>query len=124
MEKRKLGNSDLMITPVGVGSWAIGGGGWAFAWGPQDDAQSVAAIRAALEAGWNWIDTAAVYGLGHSEETIGRAVRSSVHKACTFTKCPRLWSAAPALHRRRLALLNRLRIVQVLLQGRQSLLGV
>ena len=94
MEKRKLGNSDLMITPVGVGSWAIGGGGWAFAWGPQDDAQSVAAIRAALEAGWNWIDTAAVYGLGHSEEIVARAVAGLSPKPYIFTKCERCWDAS------------------------------
>jgi aryl-alcohol dehydrogenase-like predicted oxidoreductase len=94
MEKRKLGNSDLMITPVGVGSWAIGGGGWAFAWGPQDDDQSVAAIRAALDAGWNWIDTAAVYGLGHSEEIVARAVAGLSPKPYIFTKCERCWDAS------------------------------
>ena len=91
MEKRKLGNSDLMITPVGVGSWAIGGGGWAFAWGPQDDSASIAAIRAALEAGFNWIDTAAVYGLGHSEETVARALEGISPKPYIFTKCERTW---------------------------------
>ena len=94
MEKRKLGNSDLMITPVGVGSWAIGGGGWAFAWGPQDDDQSVAAIRAALDAGWNWIDTAAVYGLGHSEEIVARAVEGISPRPYIFTKCERCWDAS------------------------------
>ena len=91
MEKRKLGNSDLMITPVGVGSWAIGGGGWAFAWGPQDDSESVAAIRAALEAGFNWIDTAAVYGLGHSEEMVAKALEGISPKPYIFTKCERTW---------------------------------
>jgi len=91
VEKRKLGNSDLMITPVGVGSWAIGGGGWAFAWGPQDDSASIAAIRAALEAGFNWIDTAAVYGLGHSEETVARALEGVSLKPYIFTKCERTW---------------------------------
>ena len=94
MEKRKLGTSDLMITPVGVGSWAIGGGGWAFAWGPQDDDQSVAAIRAALDDGWNWIDTAAVYGLGHSEEIVARAVAGLSPKPYIFTKCERCWDAS------------------------------
>jgi aryl-alcohol dehydrogenase-like predicted oxidoreductase len=91
MEKRRLGNSDLLITPVGVGSWAIGGGGWAFAWGPQDDSQSVSAIRAALEAGFNWIDTAAVYGLGHSEEVVAKALEGISHKPYVFTKCERTW---------------------------------
>ena len=91
MEKRKLGNSDLMITPVGVGSWAMGGGGWAFAWGPQDDSESIAAIRAALEAGFNWIDTAAVYGLGHSEEMVAKALEGISPKPYVFTKCERTW---------------------------------
>jgi aryl-alcohol dehydrogenase-like predicted oxidoreductase len=91
VEKRKLGNSDLTITPVGVGSWAIGGGGWAFAWGPQDDSASIAAIRAALEAGFNWIDTAAVYGLGHSEETVARALEGISPRPYIFTKCERTW---------------------------------
>ena len=75
MQKKRLGNSDMELTPIGVGAWAMGGGGWRFAWGPQDDDQSVAAIHAALDRGVNWIDTAAVYGLGHSEEVetaIGR----------------------------------------------------
>ena len=72
--KRRLGNSDLSITPIGFGSWAIGGGGWTFGWGGQDDSDSGAAIREALDAGINWIDTAAVYGLGHSEEVVARAL--------------------------------------------------
>jgi len=93
MDKRRLGNSDLMITPLGVGAWAIGGGGWAFGWGPQDDLQSVAAIRAALEAGWNWIDTAAVYGLGHSEEVVGRALEGLAERPYVFTKCAMVWDA-------------------------------
>ncbi len=93
METRKLGNSDLMITPVGVGCWAIGGGGWAFAWGPQDDDQSIAAIRAGLEAGFNWIDTAAVYGLGHSEEVVARALEGISPRPYVFTKCERTWDA-------------------------------
>ena len=91
MEKRRLGNSDLLITPVGVGSWAIGGGGWAFAWGAQDDSQSIAAIRAALEAGFNWIDTAAIYGLGHSEEVVAKALEGISPKPYVFTKCERTW---------------------------------
>jgi aryl-alcohol dehydrogenase-like predicted oxidoreductase len=72
---RPLGSSGLNITPVGFGAWAIGGGGWSFGWGPQDDPASLAAMRRALELGVNWIDTAAVYGLGHSEEVVGRLLR-------------------------------------------------
>lgn len=93
METRRLGNSDLMITPVGIGAWAMGGGGWAFAWGPQDDQQSIDAIRAALDAGWNWIDTAAVYGLGHSEEVVAKAIEGVSPKPYVFTKCARNWNA-------------------------------
>jgi len=91
MQKRQLGNSDLMITPLGVGAWAIGGGGWAFGWGPQDDAESVGAIRAALDAGMNWVDTAAVYGLGHSEEVVARALEGIANRPYVFTKCGRVW---------------------------------
>ncbi len=91
MQARRLGNSDLDITPVGFGAWALGGGGWAFAWGPQDDDDSVAAIRAAVDAGVNWIDTAAVYGLGHSEEVVGRAVAGLARRPYVFTKCARIW---------------------------------
>jgi aryl-alcohol dehydrogenase-like predicted oxidoreductase len=94
MDKRRLGNSDLMITPLGVGAWAIGGGGWAYGWGPQDDEASIAAIRAALAAGWNWIDTAAVYGLGHSEEVVGRALTGLAERPLVFTKCAMTWDAA------------------------------
>lgn len=92
MEKRRLGNSDLEITPLGVGAWAMGGAGWAFSWGAQDDEDSIAAIYKALDAGINWIDTAAVYGLGHSEEVIGRAVRGLASKPYVFTKCARAWT--------------------------------
>ena len=74
MNTKQLGNSDLNITPIGFGAWAIGGGGWEFSWGRQDDNESIAAIKAALDAGVNWIDTAAVYGLGHSEEIVARAL--------------------------------------------------
>jgi aryl-alcohol dehydrogenase-like predicted oxidoreductase len=88
---RKLGNSDLHITPLGVGAWAMGGAGWKFSWGDQDDADSVGAIRAAIDAGFNWIDTAAVYGLGHSEEVVGEAVRGLSRKPLIFTKCERTW---------------------------------
>ncbi len=92
MQTKQLGNSDLQITPLGVGAWAMGGGGWKFAWGPQDDAESVAAIRAALDAGINWIDTAAVYGLGHSEEVVARALEGVTKKPYVFTKCERVWN--------------------------------
>jgi aryl-alcohol dehydrogenase-like predicted oxidoreductase len=92
MEKRRLGNSDLAITPLGIGAWAMGGGGWAFAWGPQDDRQSIAAIHAALDRGLNWIDTAAVYGLGHSEEVVARALEGRSNRPYVFTKCERIWN--------------------------------
>lgn len=92
MEKRRLGNSDLEITRVGVGAWAMGGGGWAFAWGPQDDSQSIAAIHAALDRGVNWIDTAAVYGLGHSEEVVAKALEGRRERPYVFTKCERTWN--------------------------------
>jgi aryl-alcohol dehydrogenase-like predicted oxidoreductase len=88
MQMRKLGNSDLHITRVGYGAWAIGGSGWQFAWGSQDDNESIAAIHRALELGVNWIDTAAVYGLGHSEEVVGRALKDwSGSRPYVFTKC-------------------------------------
>lgn len=94
METRTLGNSDLHITPVGYGAWAIGGSGWQFAWGSQDDNDSVAAIHRALELGVNWIDTAAVYGLGHSEEVVGRALKSwTGPRPYVFTKCGLRWDA-------------------------------
>ena len=92
METRKLGNSDLLITPVGYGAWAIGGSGWQFAWGSQNDNDSVAAIHRSLELGVNWIDTAAVYGLGHSEEVVARALKSwSGPRPYVFTKCGLRW---------------------------------
>jgi aryl-alcohol dehydrogenase-like predicted oxidoreductase len=92
MQTKRLGNSDMHLTPLGVGAWAIGGSGWAFAWGPQDDNESVGAIRAALDAGINWIDTAAVYGLGHSEEVIARALEGVSNRPHVFTKCERVWN--------------------------------
>src|SRR5580658_3929171 len=88
---RTLGNSDLHLTAIGFGAWAIGGGDWAFAWGDQDDNDSIAAIHRALDLGVNWIDTAAVYGLGHSEEVVVKAVKSSSHKPYLFTKCSMVW---------------------------------
>jgi aryl-alcohol dehydrogenase-like predicted oxidoreductase len=92
MHTRKLGNSDLYITPVGFGAWAIGGSGWEFAWGSQDDADSIAAIHRALELGVNWIDTAAVYGMGHSEEVVARALATwSGPRPYVFTKGGLRW---------------------------------
>jgi aryl-alcohol dehydrogenase-like predicted oxidoreductase len=94
MQTRKLGNSDLNITPVGYGAWAVGGSGWQYAWGSQDDSDSIAAIHRALELGVNWIDTAAVYGLGHSEEVVARALKSwSGPRPYVFTKCGLRWDS-------------------------------
>lgn len=81
----------MQITPIGVGAWAIGGGGLPFAWGPQDDDDSVGAIHAALDHGINWIDTAPVYGLGHSEEIVGRALKGRANRPYVFTKCSLVW---------------------------------
>jgi aryl-alcohol dehydrogenase-like predicted oxidoreductase len=88
-----LGNSGLNITRVGFGSWAVGGGGWSSGWGPQDDAASLATMRHALELGINWIDTAAIYGLGHSEEVVGQLLRELPRAArpLIFTKCGLVW---------------------------------
>jgi aryl-alcohol dehydrogenase-like predicted oxidoreductase len=92
METRKLGNSDLQITPVGFGAWAIGGSGWDFAWGHQDDRDSIAAMHRALELGVNWIDTAAVYGVGHSEEMVAQVLKSwRGPRPYIFTKCVLRW---------------------------------
>jgi len=90
---RTLGNSDLHITPIGFGAWAIGGGDWQFAWGAQDDNDSIAAIHRALEMGVNWVDTAAVYGLGHSEEVVARALEGVSPRPYVFTKCSRRWGS-------------------------------
>jgi aryl-alcohol dehydrogenase-like predicted oxidoreductase len=91
MQTRQLGISDLHITAIGFGAWALGGGDWAFAWGAQNDRESIAAIHEALDLGVNWIDTAAVYGLGHSEEVVGQAVQGLRHRPYVFTKCARVW---------------------------------
>src|SRR3954451_7083995 len=95
MHTRRLGNSDLSITAIGFGAWAIGGGGWAFGWGAQDDADSVGAIRRAIDLGINWIDTAAVYGLGHSEEVVARALTGISERPYVFTKCGMVWHDQP-----------------------------
>jgi aryl-alcohol dehydrogenase-like predicted oxidoreductase len=116
---RSLGNSDLKLTPIGFGAWAIGGGDWKFAWGPQDDSQSVDAIHRALDLGINWIDTAAVYGLGHSEEVVARALKSTSHKPYVFTKCALRWNPDRTIYNSikadsaRLELENSLRRLQV-----------
>ncbi len=110
---RALGTTGMEITHVGFGAWALGGGGWVAGWGPQDDAESVAAIRHAVESGVNWIDTAAIYGLGHSEEVVAQAIAgfAEVDRPYVFTKCgvhpdprdpmlPNLWLGAPERLRR------------------------
>jgi len=100
MERRTLGNSDLAITRVGYGAWAIGGTGWEYAWGPQKDEDSIAAIRRSLELGVNWIDTAAVYGLGHSEEIVARALDDRTDdRPYVFTKCGLVWGERGRLSR-------------------------
>ena len=96
LQTRSLGRSELQITTVGFGSWAVGGGGWAFGWGPQDDAESIRAITHAVDRGVNWIDTAGVYGLGHSEEVVGRALAgmSAADRPLVFTKGGLRWDPA------------------------------
>jgi aryl-alcohol dehydrogenase-like predicted oxidoreductase len=99
MQTKQLGNSELQITPIGYGAWAIGGGNWQFGWGSQDDQDSVAAIQRALDLGINWIDTAAVYGLGHSEEIVAKALKDSSHHPYIFTKCSLIWDEQGQLGR-------------------------
>jgi aryl-alcohol dehydrogenase-like predicted oxidoreductase len=122
MRTRQLGNSDLSITPIGFGAWAIGGSGWEFAWGSQDDRDSIAAIREALDAGINWIDTAAVYGLGHSEEVVARALEGVHDRPYVFTKCSMVWNEhreighslkAESIRRECEASLRRLRVATI-----------
>ncbi|MGD8395171.1 MAG: aldo/keto reductase, partial [Candidatus Eiseniibacteriota bacterium] len=91
MRTRKLGKTALELTTVGLGTWAIGGGNWSFAWGPQDDDASIATIRRALDLGVNWVDTAPAYGLGHSEEIVGRAIRGRRDDVIVATKCGLVW---------------------------------
>lgn len=99
LETRQLGNSDLKLTPIGFGAWAIGGGNWDFGWGPQDDRESVEAILRALEGGVNWIDTAAIYGLGHSEEIVAKALAATGKKPYVFTKCSMRWDENRKIYR-------------------------
>jgi len=97
MEKRWLGTTDMEITPVGFGCWAIGGANWAYGWGSQSDRDAVEAIEKAVELGINWIDTAAVYGLGHAEELVGKALRGLDEKPFVFTKCGLVWDENRAI---------------------------
>src|SRR5947209_4235172 len=92
MQTRQLGRTDLNITPIGLGAWAMGGVNWASAWGPQDDGESIATIHRAVDLGINWIDTAAVYGLGHSEEVVGKTLKELSDRPYVFTKCSRVWN--------------------------------
>jgi aryl-alcohol dehydrogenase-like predicted oxidoreductase len=93
MQARQLGNSELHITPLGIGAWAIGGGGWNGSMGPQNEDDSIPAIHAALDHGLNWIDTAALYGLGHSEVVVAQALKGRSPRPYVFTKCERVWDA-------------------------------
>lgn len=90
MKTRQLGKTDMQISPIGLGTWAMGGS-WQFGWGEQDDTQSIAAIKRALDLGINWIDTAPAYGLGHAEEVVARALKGRVEKPYIFTKCSLVW---------------------------------
>ena len=91
MQTRRLGRTDLNLTTLGLGAWAIGGAGWKFCWGPQDDQDSIRTIHKALDVGINWIDTAAVYGLGHSEVVVGQALKQRQDRPIIATKCGRSW---------------------------------
>jgi aryl-alcohol dehydrogenase-like predicted oxidoreductase len=97
MKTKRLGSSDLEITPLGIGTYALGGSGWKFAWGPQDDSQSIAAIRHAVASGINWIDTAPVYGLGHAEKLVGQAIAGLPRRPLIFTKCSMVWDEHGAI---------------------------
>lgn len=99
MERKQLGTTGMEITRIGFGAWAIGGGNWEFAWGPQDEGAAIAAIESAVGGGMNWIDTAAVYGLGRSEELVGRAIRGMAERPYIFTKCSMLWDDQRQIHR-------------------------
>jgi aryl-alcohol dehydrogenase-like predicted oxidoreductase len=94
MNLRQLGNSDLFVTPIGIGAWAMGGGNWEWSWGPQNDEESIHAIYEGIAAGINWIDTAAVYGLGHSETVVGQALKNIEKRPYVFTKCSLVWDGS------------------------------
>ena len=91
MQTRKLGTTDLHLTSIGLGTWAIGGGGWKYGWGAQDEKESLATIHRALDLGINWIDTAPVYGLGHAEEVVGKAIKGMNNRPKIATKCGLVW---------------------------------
>jgi len=93
MKTKLLGKTDISITPIGFGSWAIGGANWSHGWGPQDDRKAIEAIELAIELGINWIDTAAVYGLGHSEKLVSKALEGVTQKPYLFTKCSLVWDS-------------------------------
>ncbi|HYD54091.1 MAG TPA: aldo/keto reductase [Gemmatimonadaceae bacterium] len=99
MQTRRFGRTELAITPLGFGSWAIGGGDWEFGWGPQDEHDAIEAVQRAVELGMNWIDTAAVYGLGRSEELVGRAIAGMATRPLVFTKCSMRWNAERKIYR-------------------------
>jgi len=91
MQTNRLGWTDLELTTIGLGTWAMGGGGWSFAWGPQDDEESISTIHRTIELGINWIDTAPVYGLNHAEKVVGKALKGLKEKPIIATKCGRVW---------------------------------
>ena len=93
MQTRKLGRTELELSVIGFGAWAIGGGDYIYGWGPQDDHDSIRAIHKALDMGVNWIDTAPVYGLGRSEEVVGKAIKGIRSELIIATKCERVWDA-------------------------------
>lgn len=100
MNKKLLGNSDLLITSIGFGAWAIGGNGWDFGWGAQDDKKSIEALHKAIESGINWIDTAAIYGLGHSEKIVAEFLSQNKNdKPYIFTKCGLVWDEQKNIRR-------------------------
>ena len=100
MQTKNLGNSDLELTAIGFGAWAIGGGEYAFGWGSQEDNDSIAAIQKAIDVGVNWIDTAAIYGLGHSEEVVGKALAQMDGEIpYVFTKCSMRWNEKREIYR-------------------------
>jgi aryl-alcohol dehydrogenase-like predicted oxidoreductase len=100
MEKRILGNSELELTTIGLGTWAMGGDDWAFGWGPQDDAASRQSVHEAIDSGINWLDTAPVYGLGRSEEVVGEAIRDRRSELIVATKCGRVWDETRTIGKR------------------------
>jgi len=122
MQTRKLGYTDLHLTTIGFGAWAIGGP-WDFGWGPQDDAESIATIQRALDLGINWIDTAPAYGLGHSEEVVGRAIKGRRDEVIVATKCSLAWDEESGRQRK---VFNRLKAWSVRQEAEDSLrrLGV